>query len=162
MKSQKAVRGIELVAGYLDEQGVRYQVVEHRTTYTATAEAHAAGVPSEDVAKTVVLRDAGGYRLAVIPASERLDLRKARELLGADKTLRLATEEEMGADFTSFEVGALPPIGPLLPAPEVLDRRLMEHDEVLFSGGDHQHGVLMDPNELVQLTQADVADVCKG
>jgi Ala-tRNA(Pro) deacylase len=153
--------GIDLVVGYLDEQGVRYEVVEHRATHTAEAEGRAAGVPPEDVAKTVLLRDERGYRLAVIPASERLDLHKARELLGSGKSLRLATEDEMGADFASFEVGALPPIGPLLPAPEVLDRRLLDHDRILFSGGDHRHGVLIDPNDLVQLTQAQVADACE-
>jgi Ala-tRNA(Pro) deacylase len=151
--------GVEAVARYLDEQGVRYDVVEHRTTYTASAEARAAGVPPEDVAKTVLLRDEEGYRLAVISASDRLDVEKARELFGAGKSLRLATEEEMRSTFPVFEVGALPPIGPMLPAPEVLDRKLLEHDQILFSGGDHKHGVLIDPNDLVQLTQAKVADV---
>ena len=153
--------GVEAVARYLDEQDVAYEVVEHRTTYTAGAEARAAGVPAQDVAKTVVLRADEGYRLAVIPASERLDLEKARELFGAGKSLRLANEEEMGGDFGEFEVGALPPIGPMLPAPEVLDRRLLDHDRILFAGGDHRHGVLIDPNDLVEVTQAKVADVCE-
>jgi Ala-tRNA(Pro) deacylase len=152
---------IEVVARYLDELDVRYEVVEHRATYTASAEARAAGVGPDEAAKTVLLRDDGGYRVAVIPASERLDLRKARELAGTGESLRLATEQEMASDFASFEVGALPPIGPLLPAPEVLDRRLLDHERILFSGGDHRHGVLIDPNDLVQLTQAKVADVCE-
>lgn len=153
--------GVDAVVGYLDEQGVTYDVVEHRTTYTAGAEARAAGVPAQDVAKTVVLRDEEGYRLAVIPGSERLDLEKARELFGAGKSLRLATEQEMGGDFGDFEVGALPPIGPMLPATEVLDRRLLEHDRILFAGGDHRHAVSIDPNDLVEVTQAKVADVCE-
>jgi Ala-tRNA(Pro) deacylase len=153
--------GVDVVASYLDDQGVAYEVVEHRTTYTAGAEARAAGVPAQDVAKTIVLRDDQGYRLAVVPASERLDLEKARELFGAGKSLRLASEEEMGTEFGSFEVGALPPIGPMLPAPEVLDRRLLDHERILFAGGDHRHGVLMDPNDLVEVTQAKVADVCE-
>ena len=36
--------------------------------------------------------------------------------------MRLATEEEMEAEFPSFEVGALP-VEPLLPATEMIDRR---------------------------------------
>ena len=153
--------GVEAVAHYLDEQEVRYEVVEHRRTDTAQAEARAAGVPAQDVAKTVVLRDADGYRLAVIPASERVDLRKVRDVFETGKSLRLATEEEMAADFGGFEVGAVPPIGPLLPAPEVIDRRLMDHERILFAAGDHRHGVLIDPDDLVQLTQAKLADVCE-
>jgi Ala-tRNA(Pro) deacylase len=156
-----ASSGIDAVAGFMDEQGVDYEVVEHRTTYSAAAEARAAGVPPPDASKSVLLRDERGYRLAVIPASERLDLHKAREQFGGGKSLRLATEEEMRDDFPIFEVGALPALGPMLPAPEVIDRRLVEHERILFSGGDHQHGVLIDPNDLVQVTQAQVADVCE-
>jgi len=153
--------GLEAVTHYLDEQDVDYEVVEHAKTQTAAEEARAAGVPPADAAKTIALRDEAGYRLAVIPASERLDLHKVRELLGSGKSLRLATEEEMASQFQAFEVGALPPIGPLLPAPEILDRRLLDHDKVLCSGGDHRHGLLMDPNDLVEIAQPRVADVCE-
>lgn len=154
--------GIDAVTGYLDEQGLDYEVVEHEETYSATQEARADGVPPADVAKTIVLRDDEGYRLAVIPGSERLDLSRVRELLGASKSLRLATEEEMAADFPDFDVGALPPIGPLLPATEVIDRQLLNHDRIAFAAGDHRHGILIDPNDLIQLTQATVGDVCEA
>jgi Ala-tRNA(Pro) deacylase len=156
-----AASGLEIVTRYLDEQGVGYEVVEHKTTYTAAEEARAAGVAAEDAAKTLALRDEEGYRLAVIPASERLDLEKVRDLLGAGKSLRLATEDEMGSDFPDFELGALPPLGPLLPAAEVVDRRLLDHDRILCTGGDHRHGVLIDPQDLVELVQPKVADVCE-
>jgi Ala-tRNA(Pro) deacylase len=159
MSAEAPGTGLEAVTNYLEEQGIRYEVVEHRTTYTAEAEARAAGVPPDDVAKTVVLRDGDSYRLAVIPASARLDLDKARGLFHAGDSLRLATEQEMAADFSGFEVGALPPIGPMLPAAEVLDSSLLEHERILFTGGDHRHGVLIDPNDLVEVTQARVGDV---
>jgi Ala-tRNA(Pro) deacylase len=162
MSADAPAGGLEAVTHYLDEQGIRYEVVEHRTTYTAEAEARAAGVPPDDVAKTVVLRDGDSYRLAVIPASARLDLEKARGLFQAGDSLRLATEQEMAADFAGFEVGALPPIGPMLPAAEVLDSALLDHERIMFTGGDHRHGVLIDPNDLVEVTQARVADVRAG
>jgi Ala-tRNA(Pro) deacylase len=152
--------GLDAVTHYLDEQSVQYEVVEHEATYSAADEARAAGVPPDDAAKTIALRDEEGYRLAVIPASERLDLHKVRELLGAGGSLRLATEGEMERDFEAFEVGALPPIGPLLPAAEILDRRLLEHERILCAAGDHRHSVLVDPNDLVEITQPHVADVC--
>jgi Ala-tRNA(Pro) deacylase len=156
-----AGEGINAVAQYLDEQGVGYEIVEHEKTQSAAAEARAAGVAPEDTAKTIALRDEGGYRVAVIPASERLDLHKVRELLDAGKALRLATEAEMASDFEGFEVGALPPFGPMLPAPEILDERLLRHERILCSGGDHRHGVLVDPREIVRVAQAQVGDVCQ-
>jgi Ala-tRNA(Pro) deacylase len=120
--------GIDAVVGFLGEAGVQYDVVDHRQTFSAAAEARAAGIQPDHAAKTMLLRDGSEYRLAVIPASERLDVRKVREALEGSGHLRLATEDEMSRDFSMFEVGALPPIGPLFPAPEVLDRRLMGPD----------------------------------
>ena len=156
-----APSGLDAVTEFLDEQGVGYEVREHRAAYTAAEEARAAELPPDDVAKTIALREDQRYRLAVIPASHRLDLAKAREALGAGKSLRLATEREMAADFPQFEVGALPPVGPLLGAAELLDRRLLDHEQIFCNAGDHRHGLLIDPHELVEVVQPEVADICE-
>jgi Ala-tRNA(Pro) deacylase len=153
-------RGIEAVTDYLNERGVSHEVVEHEPTMSAAAEATAAGIEPDHAAKTMVLRDGNDYRLAVIPASERLDLHKLRDLLGASKHLRLATEQEMEADFGEFELGATPPLGGMLPAPEVLDRKLLQHERILCTGGDHRHSVLVDPRDLERITEAQVSDIC--
>lgn len=153
--------GLEAVTGYLERKGVTFEVVEHARTESATAEARAVGLPPADVAKTVVLRDGVGLRLAVIPASHRLDLHKVRGVLGASPRLRLVSENEMAAEFDEFEVGALPPLAPLLDAVELMDERLLDHDRILFAGGDHEHGVLVDPHDLVQAARARVADLCE-
>lgn len=153
--------GIDAVARFLDEQGVSCEVVEHRQTFTAVAEARAAGVSSEHAAKTVMLHDDGGYRIAVLPAADRLDIAKLRMLLEGAGHLRLATEDEMRSDFEMFEVGALPPFGPMLPAPEIIDRRLLDHDRILCSGGDHRHSLLLDPKEIVRVAEPQIADICE-
>lgn len=152
--------GVEAVAHFLDERHVGYEVVEHRPTFTAAAEARASGVTPERTAKTVVLRDHGGYRIAIIPASRRLDLHKVRELLEDAEDLRLATEGEMASDFAAFEVGSVPPFGPMLPAPEILDRRLLELDRVACTAGDHRHSLLVDPHDIVRIAEPRVADIC--
>jgi Ala-tRNA(Pro) deacylase len=151
--------GQTAVSEYLDREGIPYELVEHERTESAAAEASAAGLPASDVAKTVVLRDEAGVRLAVIPASERLDMHKLREELGS-RGLRLLTEREMANQFDDFEVGAVPPFGPMLHALELVDQRLLDHERVLCSGGDHEHGVLLDPRDLVRAGQARVADIC--
>lgn len=151
--------GQAAVAEFLDRAGIRYEVVEHARTESAAAEARAAGVPASDVAKTVVVRDEEGVRLAVIPASERLDMHKLQEELGS-KRLRLMTEPEMAEEFDDFELGAVPPLGPMFHALELIDQRLLDHERILCSGGDHEHGVMLDPHDLVRAAQARVADIC--
>jgi len=152
--------GHTAVTDFLEREGVSYEVVEHERTQTAAAEARAAGMPPTEVAKTVVLRDEEGVRLAVVPSSERLDMHKVKLELGS-KGLRLVSEQELADEFDEFEVGAVPPFGPMFQALELVDQRLLDHDRILCCGGDHEHGVLVDPNDVVQAGRARVADICE-
>jgi prolyl-tRNA editing enzyme YbaK/EbsC (Cys-tRNA(Pro) deacylase) len=63
--------------------------------------------------------------------------------------------------FPAFEVGALPPFGPLIPAPEVVDVRLLYHERILCGAGDHTHAVSIDPRELLRVAEPQVADICE-
>jgi Ala-tRNA(Pro) deacylase len=151
---------VEATTNHLEEQGIDYELVEHDRALTAAAEARAAGEEPANAVKSVLLRGPGGYELVVVQASDRLDLGKVGEQLGESRSgFRLATEEEMDADFPQFELGALPPLGEMLPAPEIVDRRVLDHDRVLCNAGDHSHSVLIDPKELVRVSNAEVADV---
>ena len=156
-------RPIDRTTRHLDDVGIEYEVVEHEHAFGAASEAAAAGVRPDNAAKSVLLHDGDGYRLVVIQASDRLDLGKVRDLLDTSRAeLRLVTEDEMSADFPHFELGAIPPLGEMLPAPEIVDRRVLEHDRVLCNAGDHTHSVLLDPNDIVRLSDAQVADVSEG
>lgn len=155
-------RAIDRTTRHLDDLGIEYEVVEHERAFSAASEAVASGVRPDNAAKSVLLHDGDGYRLVVIQASDRLDLGKVRDLLDTARAeLRLVTEDEMAADFAQFELGAIPPLGEMLPAPEIVDRRVLEHDQILCNGGDHTHSVLLDPNDIVRASDAQVADVCE-
>ena len=135
-------------------------MVEHAATYTAADEAEAAARRLPETAKTLVLVDADTFRIAVIPASRRLDIDRARRALHGTRHLRLATEDEIARRFPAYEVGALPPFGAET-VPEVIDIRLLYHDRVLCAGGDHRHSVLLDPRDLLRLAEPRVADLCE-
>jgi prolyl-tRNA editing enzyme YbaK/EbsC (Cys-tRNA(Pro) deacylase) len=98
--------GLTQLKSYLRDRGVSFDVIAHPRTESAAAEARAARIPQEQTAKTVVLQTAAGYRFAVIAASDRLDLHKAAEALDVRRgDLRFATEADMAADFSHYEVG---------------------------------------------------------
>jgi ferredoxin/flavodoxin---NADP+ reductase len=154
-------RGHAAVTRYLDEQGVSYQLVEHPPALTAAEQARAAQVDLDRTAKAIPLRDERGWHVAVIPASHRLDLDKARSALGAGPSLQIATFDQIRSELPAPDAGVLPPLAPLLRAPEVLDRRLLDHDGIFISGGDDRHVVLIDPNDLVEVVQPHVADISR-
>lgn len=153
--------GSQLVAEYLEGEGIPFQLVEHPLTTSAYGDARALHRPPQSVGKTVVLREGQGYVLALIPATQRLDLRKLREAVGGSRQLQLIDETEMMHEFRQFEVGAIPPFGLELPAAEVVDSRLLEEDRIVCASGDHIHAILIDPRDLVAVAGAQVADICR-
>ena len=144
---------------YLRERGVSFSLVEHARSESAAAEARAARLPPEQIAKTIVLHTPHGYRFAVIPGSDRLDLYKAAAALGVGRhALRFATEADMAADFPAYEIGAIPPLGPDTPV-ELIDPRLLDFGHVLCPAGDHEHSLKVDPADIVRATGALTVDL---
>jgi prolyl-tRNA editing enzyme YbaK/EbsC (Cys-tRNA(Pro) deacylase) len=96
----------------LDEAGARFELLPHVRTESAVAEAEALSIAPADVAKTLVVTTPDGYVRAVLPASERIDLRKLRKIRGGGrKQVHLASEEQLARDYPEFDLGAVPPIG---------------------------------------------------
>jgi len=152
------------VTGVLDEAGIDYEVLEHGHTERAADEAAALGVAPEEVAKTLVLATpVGNLNLrAVLPASERLDLPKLADLLEvAHKKLRLATEDDLKRDYPDFDLGAVPPFGGKEGDRVIVDSRLAARDSVVLEAGSHERSVRLKAADLVRLTGAQVADICK-
>jgi prolyl-tRNA editing enzyme YbaK/EbsC (Cys-tRNA(Pro) deacylase) len=89
-----------------------------------------------------------------------LDLRRARQALGATHHLRLATERELERDFPAFDLGAMPPFA-TTPLPEVVDLRLLRHDRIVCAGGEHRCSVRIDALELLRITEPRVSDICE-
>jgi Ala-tRNA(Pro) deacylase len=147
------------VTSFLDEAGVDFEVLEHAHTERAADEAAALGVAAEEVAKTLVLATPEGNVRAVLPASERLDLHKVGDLLGAaHKKVQLASEDDLVRDYPDFALGAVPPFGGKTD-PVLVDVRLAERDSVVLEAGSHERSVRMKAADLVRLTGAQVGDI---
>jgi Ala-tRNA(Pro) deacylase len=150
------------VTGVLDKAGIDYEVLEHAHTERAADEAAALGVAPEEVAKTLVLTTPGGNLRAVLPASERLDLPKVADLLGVGhKKVLLATEDDLKRDYPDFDLGAVPPLGGKEGDQVIVDSRLAARDSVVLEAGSHERSVRLKAADLVRLSGAQVADICK-
>ncbi len=132
-------------------RGVDYSIVEHPHTSTAAGTAHAARVAAAHVAKAVLLKDAGGYVLAVLPASEDLDLdRVARDL---HRPMVLANESDVADAFFDCEPGAVPAVGEDYLIPTIVDASLREAGDVYFEAGDHERLVHVSSAAFRQLME---------
>jgi Ala-tRNA(Pro) deacylase len=138
---------------------VSFTVIEHACSESAAAEARAAQLPAEQIAKTVVRHTSRGLGFAVISGSDRLDLHRAAAALGLGRhELRFATEAEIAAGFPAYEIGATPPLGPHTPV-ELIDPRLLDYGHVLCPAGDHEHSLKVDPADVIRVSGALTVDI---
>ncbi len=151
---------VDDIVHLLEERKIAHEVIRHREAFSAGDAARAAGVPAERLAKTLLVETGGGEVLAVLPATERLDVHKLRLATG-DNHARLASEEEMAAAHGEFELGALPPLPDLLQLPVLLDRRLETVPEVVFAAGSRGISVRVSGADFLELTRPRLVDLAQ-
>ena len=137
---------VQRLKTYLDENDVRYVVIQHSPAYTATEIAQSAHIPGKELAKTVMLKLDDEVVMAVLPATEMVDLERMRGATGA-RVVELATEAEFAGLFPQCEPGAMPPFGNLWKMKTFVDQHLREDEKIAFNAGTH--------TELIQLSYGD-------
>ncbi|MGC2477845.1 MAG: YbaK/EbsC family protein [Candidatus Sulfotelmatobacter sp.] len=141
---------LSMLRSFLDSHNVKYMVISHSLAYTAQGVAALAHVSGKKLAKTVIVKIDGILAMAVIPASDHVDLDRLRTLTGA-QSVKLATEREFKNAFPDCETGAMPPFGNLYDMSVYADESLAAHDEITFSAGTHRELVRMPWEDLVRL-----------
>ena len=126
----------ETVQRFLELHSVEYDLVPHPHTGSSHETAEAAHVNEDHIAKAVIVTDAAGYAMLVVPASNWVDVGHLRKELNRD--FHLATEDELAKLFNDCEAGAVPPLGPAYGIETFLDEALTSLANVYFEAGDHE------------------------
>jgi Ala-tRNA(Pro) deacylase len=135
----------ETVKRFLEQLSIKYDLVPHPHTGSSHETAEAAHVSEDHIAKAVIVKDAAGYAMVVIPASNWVEVEHLRKELNRD--LHLATEDELAKLFSDCEAGAVPPLGPAYGIETFLDEGLTSLANVYFEAGDHEQLVHMTMND---------------
>ena len=137
---------------YFQEHDVSFETATHSEAYTAQEVAAALHVSGHQLAKVVMIRAGDELTMTVVPASGRVDLRRAAEVLGTDK-VRLASEAEFAGRFDDCKLGAMPPFGNLYDLPVVVDPTLAECDDIVFSAGTYTDSMKIAYDDFERLVQ---------
>ena len=137
---------------YLDERKVKYVVIIHSPSYTAQEIAAAAHIPGKELAKSVVLKLDGKMALAVLPASQKVDLELCKKRTNAKK-VELAGEEEFKYRFPECEIGAMPPFGNLYEMETYVSESLGENEHIAFNAGNHRELIKIAYRDFINLAQ---------
>lgn len=143
---------------FLRSRRVWFEELLHQPASSATRHAHHMHVAGRMVAKTVLVKVAERFVLAVLPCTRRIDLGSFGAVLDvAACDVRLATAAELVAIFTDCEPGVIPPFGKLYGLVTIFDMSLLDVGELVFIGNVRHEGLRMRARDYVAIEEPLIA-----
>ena len=137
------------IATYLGDHEAAYRTVSHPAAATSQEIAEAAGVSGAQVVKGVVLEDADGFLVALLPAHHLLHVGELQRSAG--RPLELAREDRFVPLFGDCDSGAVPALATAYGVPVIAARELAEMPQVYLEAGDHKTLIEMEGSAFASL-----------
>jgi prolyl-tRNA editing enzyme YbaK/EbsC (Cys-tRNA(Pro) deacylase) len=129
-------------------------------TKTAADAARAIGCHVGQIVKSLVFIADGEPVMAYTSGANRVDEAKLAAAMGASEVRRATPEEARSA--TGFAVGGTPPFGHPMRLAAVMDRDLLDWDEIWAAAGTPDSAFALAPADLLRISGASPADVAAG
>ncbi len=146
---------------FLEGNKVKFDVIEHRTVFTAFDKSATLRVKPVEVGKTVVISlDGKDHALGLIPANKNLDKKKvlvafnklrAKAKEKPYKKIDFSKEQWMKANLKGIKLGATPPFGPLYKLPIFIDNAMTKASKIIVNGGEYEISIKLSPSSLIKL-----------
>jgi len=146
---------LKSLLNYLDNHKIKYEVINHRTVYTARDKAATLHLDPKIVVKIAVIKyGPKDYLLSLVPANKNIDKPKLKKTINTwlkkenkklAKTLAFAGENWMKKNIQG-NIGATPPFGELFKLPTFVDGILLRQQKLIINTGDY--------NQSIKLTKA--------
>ncbi|MGV8172288.1 MAG: aminoacyl-tRNA deacylase [Candidatus Woesearchaeota archaeon] len=141
-----------------------YTHLTHDYVRTSEDAAKIRGTNIGDAAKAIILKvqsKAGNYDFiqAIIPANQRIDLKKLKRILDS-KNVALASPDEV-LERTGCTVGSVPPFGILFNIPMYMDESILRKDFIVFSAGTHNDSIQMNAQDYNNILTPNIVEIRK-
>ncbi|MCD2493607.1 Cys-tRNA(Pro) deacylase [Lacrimispora sp. NSJ-141] len=147
----------------LDAAGIAYTSKEYEVDESDLSGGHVAarlGLDKDMVFKTLVARgEKNGIMVFCIPVCEELDLKKAAAASGDKKVEMVRVKEILG--LTGYIRGGCSPVGMKKKYPTYIEETAVLFDEIAVSAGIRGCQIFLDPEALIQYTEARVCGLVK-
>ncbi len=140
------------ITDYLNKNKVKYEVLAHRTVFTAYDLANTLKKKLNEITKTLMIKADKDYILVVLPASKRLDLKKIKKFLKAKK-VEICKEGLMKKVF-KVKPGAITPFGSLHKTSVLVDKTLVKTNEVIMGAGSFTESLRLKIKDYLKLEEA--------
>jgi len=148
---------------HLEEKKYKFELIEHKTTYTAfdtaqTSKRQQKKIKPEEVVKALVVKIDKGFALALVSSNKKLDKKKLLKVVNAlrkkngDKTLKsvdLAREAWMKKNILG-KVGATPPFKALVNLDVYIDNILAKQKNLYLGSGEYEFSIKVSGKEYLK------------
>jgi prolyl-tRNA editing enzyme YbaK/EbsC (Cys-tRNA(Pro) deacylase) len=150
-------QAVRRVADALRAAGIEAEIMElSDSTRTAEEAATAIGTSVPRIVKSLVFLADGDPILALVSGSNRLDVDRLGAALG--RAISRADAATVRA-ATGFAIGGVPPLGHATSLDVLIDRDLLQYDEVWAAAGTPHAVFPIRPDALVAATSGRVIDL---
>ncbi|MBI5040562.1 MAG: HDOD domain-containing protein [Gammaproteobacteria bacterium] len=134
---------------FLDTQNAAVQLLHHPPTETLTQAARVCGIRESQLMRALVLIDAQGPLMAILPSNHLLDFDALCTLLGRE--LEPVPASQLHGIFDDCEAHCCPPVGAAYGLDVIIDAVLLEEDTLYLEPGSHSLLLCISRDEFTRL-----------
>lgn len=155
---------------YLDDNKIKYDILEHRKVFTALDCAETQHLKPQEIVKTMVMKADANYILALLPANKNTDKAKLKKAVNtwisklpkdsdwkkvfkkAVQKIDFAKEAWMKKNLLG-KVGATPPFGRLQKLPVFMDSSLYKAVNLIVNAGEYTQSLKIKTKAYIKLEE---------
>ena len=148
------------LAEYLQVHDIQGEILDLDVpTPTVESAASAVGCQTSQIVKSLLFFVRDEPVLAITSGPAHIERRTiAAHYQVGRKKVKLADPQRV-LEETGFGVGAMPPFGHYSPLPTLIDKRVLEKDQVYAGGGSEQTLLRISPRAILTATQGTILDL---
>lgn len=138
------------IINLLEKNRVEYELIGHKTVYTAFDKAQTLKMKPGMIGKTLVLKTDSDLAVVLVPANKNLDKNKFKKTINnwlrkngqnSVKSIGFVTERLMKNRFKGVKIGAVPPFGNLFGFPSFVNKSLLNQPNIIINSGDYARSI---------------------
>lgn len=139
------------VGDFLKKNKAKFELLEHKTVYTAFDKAATLRAKPRTIAKVLVVKIDRELAMVIISGGKNLDIEKLKKAVKAKK-IDFVRERAIKEHFKGIDPGAVPPFGKLWGIKAFVDRGLLNQPKIIISAGSYEWSLMMAPAAFKKIT----------
>jgi len=143
---------------YLESLGIKHEIIEHKTVYTAFDAAATLKRKLNEIAKALLIKADKDYYIVVLSADNNLDFEKLNKIISKEfgkkvKTIKIPGEKIM-ENTLKIKAGTMSAFGGVHKLPVIVDKKLEKIKKVIFSAGSYNHSLELAVKDFIKAENA--------